>query len=394
MRQAKTYEEIKPLIDLCKAGRLFDVQAWISEDKPIELPSPEAGKARKKSPLEVSIELGFHSLVQVLLEGGAAVDEERYSPLRHALWKRRFDIVQLLVEHGADIHSVGMDEVFGTWNNEIVEYFIDRGADLDTDQPLACALCSRIRTALGIFKKYEKKFPSFREQVNAALRYHCKEGNLKWVSLMLWAGGDPYAVGSDAPWGIPDPEEDWTALELAAFYGHFDIFKLKAIQLDPNKPRSYELLRSACWKGNSALLKMLLDKGYDPKDLEDKGSSLIRSLISSMTWYFDSYLFRRWDKDLDTSESREKIKMIHMLVRRGARWEPNDRSDISGVRRSFLKMTPDYIMEFIWIMSEYKACSLDAIEELMRTPSIRAFISKNLDRYYQLKETMYLSLPR
>jgi len=51
-------------------------------------------------------------------------------------------------------------------------------------------------------------------------------------------------------------------------------------------------------------------------------------------------------------------------------------------------------MEFIWIMSEYKACSLDAIEELMRTPSMRTFISKNLDRYYQLKETMYLSLPR
>jgi hypothetical protein len=187
MKQAQTYEEIKPLIELCKAGKLFDVQAWISEGKPVDPPLPVEGKARKKGPLESAIETGFHSMVEVLLDGGASVDSPRYNPLLHALWKRRHDMVTLLIEHGADINSVDMEEVFHTWNNDIVEYFIEKGANLEWGDPLAAALCSRIRTALAIYMRYKDRFPSFQEQVNIALRHHCREGNLKWVSLMLWA---------------------------------------------------------------------------------------------------------------------------------------------------------------------------------------------------------------
>jgi hypothetical protein len=39
-KRAKTYDEIKPLIELCKNGRLFDVQAWIKASHPINSPPP------------------------------------------------------------------------------------------------------------------------------------------------------------------------------------------------------------------------------------------------------------------------------------------------------------------------------------------------------------------
>jgi len=39
-KRANDYDEIKPLIDLCKAGRLFDVQDWITDGKPINPPPP------------------------------------------------------------------------------------------------------------------------------------------------------------------------------------------------------------------------------------------------------------------------------------------------------------------------------------------------------------------
>jgi len=91
------------------------------------------------------------------------------------------------------------------------------------------ALCWRIRTALGVYKLHKGHFPSFQEQLNIALRHHSKEGNLKWVSLMLWAGDDPLAKGSATPGDDPDPDEDLCALEYAALYGHFDILKLKQI---------------------------------------------------------------------------------------------------------------------------------------------------------------------
>ena len=38
MKRTETYEEIKPLIDLCKAGKLFDVQKWITSGKPVNGP--------------------------------------------------------------------------------------------------------------------------------------------------------------------------------------------------------------------------------------------------------------------------------------------------------------------------------------------------------------------
>jgi hypothetical protein len=77
MNRTETYEEIKPLIALCKAGKLFEVQQWIASGTPVN-PPPSVSGYRRKSPLEIAMDLGFHSLVQVLLEGGADMNEPRY----------------------------------------------------------------------------------------------------------------------------------------------------------------------------------------------------------------------------------------------------------------------------------------------------------------------------
>lgn len=384
MKRAETYDEIKPLVALCKAGRLFEVQKWIAAGKPVNLPLSPDSRHRRKSPLEVSMDCGFHSLVQVLIESAAAIEETGYRPLEHALLKRRLDLVELLVDHGASIHSVSMESVFDTWLPEIMEYFIERGADVETGQPLAGALCSRIRTALGILKRYKNRFPGFQEQANIALRFHAKEGNLKWVSLMLWAGADPYVRGSDCD--EPDPECAVSALELAVLHEHFDIFKLKSIRLDPSHAFAHELLRKACFADKADFLNELLKKGFNPNNQKNGGSSLISSLLGDMTWSFDLD-HRTPKKDLDTSRSREKLKMIHLLARHGARWIPEDKDEISHARRSLMKMSPDYTAEFIWIMSKYKACARGPIEELIRTPSIRALVSGHLTRIAELLDS-------
>jgi hypothetical protein len=33
--QANNFDELVPLVDLCRAGKLFEVQAWIAESKPV-----------------------------------------------------------------------------------------------------------------------------------------------------------------------------------------------------------------------------------------------------------------------------------------------------------------------------------------------------------------------
>jgi hypothetical protein len=398
VRYPETYDEIKPLVDLCKAGRLFEVQEWVRAGKPVNLPLIREKRIRRKSPLEIAMEAGFYSLVQVLLEGGAEVEAPDYSSLQHALWKRRLDLVQLLVNHGDSIHSVGMESVFETWDPKIMEYFIEQGADVETDHPLAWALCSKIRTALNIFQRYKDRFPSFQKQANIALRHHCKEGSLKWVSLLLWAGADPLEKGPSEPCEDPDPEEDNTALELAALFGHYDIFKLKRIQLDPKHPRAKELLEDACHSGKGDLLKELLGRGFSPKDFEDEGSSLIQSLLNDMCWSFsfdlDFFSYRnRPRKNIDTSKSQEKIRMIHMLARHGAKWRPRDETDINNARRSLLKMIPDYTMEFIWIMSGYNACTREAVEQLIRTACMHTLLSNQTHRVTELIEDLHSVVP-
>ena len=198
VRRAATYDEIEPLVKSCKQGKLFDVRVWIDAGKPVNPPSVCERRQRPKYPLMVAIESGFHSLVQVLLQAGASpLTDEWGSPMSQALEMRRLDIIQLLVEFGYDASSIDMGDVFISWDPEIMEFFIDRGAEVENGKPLACAFCNRIRTALRIFKKYKDRFHSFQEQANIALRHHCKEGNKKWISLMLWLGADPYCPRND-----------------------------------------------------------------------------------------------------------------------------------------------------------------------------------------------------
>jgi hypothetical protein len=87
-KRAKDYDDIKPLIDLCKTGRLFDAQAWFAGGKPVNPPPPPPKGARRKCPLQVTIDKGFHSLVQVLLDGGAIVHDGSYNALEQAMGNR------------------------------------------------------------------------------------------------------------------------------------------------------------------------------------------------------------------------------------------------------------------------------------------------------------------
>lgn len=387
MNRAKTYEEIEPLVRFCRLGKLFEVQEWISSGKPVNLPDDLDRRVKLRYPLYIAIESGFHSLVRVLLEGGTFLNDLGYSPLEHAVYRRRPDLVQLLVAHGADIHSVSMRTVFEHWDQEMVEFFVGNGADVETDNPLAHALCYKIRPALGLFKRHKERFPSFQEQLNIALRHHCWEGNIKWVALTLWAGADPYLKGPQEPDHRPYPEEDSSALELAAFRGHIDIFKLKQIRLDPTKPGAMDLVQSACYSDKADLLKNLLESGFTPKSMEDGGSSLIQVLLSRLPrsyHYLDSF-YR--EENIDDSESRERIKMIHLLARYGANWKPSGGRAINEARRSLLKMKPDYTVEFLWIMSGYNASNREVIQELMRPKPIRELVSRHETRVKELMET-------
>jgi len=54
-------DEGEQLLQLCKAGRLFEIQKWIDLGISISIP----GKFKSR-PLDVAIDTGFHGLVELL----------------------------------------------------------------------------------------------------------------------------------------------------------------------------------------------------------------------------------------------------------------------------------------------------------------------------------------
>lgn len=390
LKRASDSAAIAPLIELCKAGRLFEVQQWIAAGKPVNPPLVSNKRQRARSPLEIALDRGFHSLVQVLLQGGAAQEPEGYdSPMNCALRKRRFDIIQLLVDHGFDPKTVDMKEVFASWDPQIMAYFIERGADTRTGNPFAHAFCNRIRTALRPFKDCRERAPDHQEQANIALRYHCKEGNLKWVSLMLWAGADPYKPGTENPDEELDEEDHGlSALGFAALYRHFDVFELKPVRSKEGKPEAVAIL-SYLTKGDGlTVLKRWLEKGVQPNDQENGGCSAMQRSLNEMSWarHFGTH---SWERDaegrnIDTSDTRDLIKAIHILAKHGAKWIPEDNYGMNSARKSLLLLRADYTMEFAWIMAKYRACSQETLAKLLSTPKMKAHTSAHGARLQEL----------
>ena len=392
IRRAETQEEIQPLIELCKAGKLFEVQEWTAAGKAVNSPICPNHRARRRSPLEVAVDRGFHSLVKVLLEGGAAIESTGYDgPVEKALDMRRLDLIQLFVEHGYDPKSVRMERVFATWDPKITEYFIEKGANVEDRNPLAWALCCRNRPALGILKNYKDRFSTFQEQANIALRHQCRKGNMKWVSLLLWAGADPYKPGEeDYRAELRDSEDHGlSALGFAALYEHFEVFGLKKIRLDPNHPVAHEVMRYIDCEAGFEVLRGLLEKGMNPNDQETGGCSAMKSLLNRMG--FDASLYRHdnfLERGADRQQCREKIKLIHLLAKHGARWVPKDTREINEARKWLVKLAPDYTVEFVWIMAKYQACSQPVIAQLLRTPTITKHVARFGERLAELTATL------
>jgi hypothetical protein len=86
---AQSLEHVRPLHQICREGRLYEVERWIADGKPIQV-APQAipKSTRLKTALQIALETGQHSLAVLLLSKGYRIELERYSPLDMALEAR------------------------------------------------------------------------------------------------------------------------------------------------------------------------------------------------------------------------------------------------------------------------------------------------------------------
>ena len=98
-----TIEESKTLLGLCRAGRLYDVERWIASGKSIRT-SPEV----KKTPRRTAVDLGFHSLVELLARNESRQEQKDRAladAVDRALSGARFGILIMGLSSQASVNA-------------------------------------------------------------------------------------------------------------------------------------------------------------------------------------------------------------------------------------------------------------------------------------------------
>jgi hypothetical protein len=357
---AQSPEDVRALHQLCREGRLYDVERWIDEGKPLQL-APEANRkgSRPKTALQIALETGQHSLASLLLRSGYRLELERYAPLGLALQARRWDLFDLLLECGADLKSVDVYTVLNTYNVELYERFRAAGYDLTERHEMASILGhgASNRPLLGLVKRHRTEDPKIQMELNIALGYHVREGNERGVNLCLWAGADPHAAAPNPALGVSedaDPEDGeecfigWSAIEEAARVGHLKT--LKRLGPDPARDDFDDLYQCARYESIIAFLATM----QPPMDL-----------TRILSWHF------WWVGDRSPWADRRGTGNIEALLACGVRWQESNPERLTQIRRSLLKVGDYDLKRILSRLGRPEICAPETYEELIRTPRIQ-----------------------
>jgi|ERR1700733_2455617 len=356
------------LLELCRSGKLYEIEEWIAAGGPLLVP-PEF----KKTPLQIAVRNGFHSLV-LLLARNETNQKVKNDALAEATKLRSLELVQLLLAHGAEINGVQFADVLCTWEPALIRLFLDGGADVITGFPFTVAFGDKVRTALRPFIDYKKSHPEvaaqLQEQIDRVLRYFCHIGDLKWVSLLMWAGADPRTKGP-RPYERDDPECYGTAMEAAALGESVDV--LRRLKANNEADDLGDLLVCASIGGNTDVVRYLLSLGANPNGKSNGGSAAIDRCLSHLQLHAS---FRRGaNAKHSIFEFHRTFDVAEVLAESGALWKPDDRRQMDYLRKALYECEADVTVDWLKLLVKHKAASEATIRELLAAPRMREHLA-------------------
>ena len=245
-------EELRELITLCTAGRVYDVERWIQDGRPIQaLTYKRPKKARVVSPLRAAIRKRHLDLVLLLLCNGYRLDLEadgEDSVLDEALEVPAFDILELLLKWGADPTKVRTENVVDTYKTDLIDRFWRAGVDYTADPSFVSTLAHTVNKPLYGWLRRNRSEQRLQDALDVALLEAVVEDEEVPVSLLLWAGADPHRkVPSARELGELDAwNADWlsSSAETAISYGRqrlFDRLRIKEMpDLEAQAARAHD----------------------------------------------------------------------------------------------------------------------------------------------------------
>jgi hypothetical protein len=82
----------------------------------------------------VALTTGFHTLID-LVARNETNQKAKDAGLVQAVRRRRWEFVELLLRHGADLKSVPLVGVLRSWDPKMIRFFLDSGADALLSDP-------------------------------------------------------------------------------------------------------------------------------------------------------------------------------------------------------------------------------------------------------------------
>lgn len=351
---AKSNEELAPLRDAVKAGKLRDVQEWLASGKPIHFPSTTG----HHSIIETAAKTGFYSMVEVLLPEWPDKDTLNIA-LNRAIRENYPEIAILLLDHGADANYPYLSEVAECYSPDLMNSFLDHGVDIADDDALAYAIAAQVRPIAGVFRERCPGIPGAEIQLAKALKYFVDEGNHRWVGLTLWMGANPRLR---VPCMGEEHDSDPTNAIEDAYY-HDDLQSIKLFKFDPSLDNPQEYL-NLLPKPDLRLIRPLLEAGARINNKPNGGCSLVDRCVSSFGWWT-----RRRERE---GKGPDPYKSLEALIGLGARFVPDDDSHYRWIRDSICALGEHDTYLLLGAIAE--AATWEIVFKILRTPRVREHI--------------------
>jgi hypothetical protein len=242
-----------------------------------------------------------------------------------------------------------------------------------------------VRTALRPFVECKQAHPELaaqlKEQLDCALRHFCGGEDLKWVSLLMWAGGDPRSRGPCLDKGYTEDAECYTSgLEEACHSESLDV--LKKLKPNANRDNLSELLHCAATSGRKTVLEYLLGIGANPNDKPNGGSSALETALWHLSFArFDCYGGQRLKSKYDVCKD---LDCIRELLSHGAIWNSDDAYHLTSLRRTLFECEPDVTIELLQMFRKHNACPAERVHKLLATPRMKEHLKPRTDALLRL----------
>lgn len=141
-----------------------------------------------------------------------------------------------------------------------------------------------MKPLLGLFLQNRKRFPEWEEQVAIALCEFIRSKDKKWISLMIWAGADPFLPVhdlSDIEYGPEDDEWKETAVRCAAWADDLEIVKM--LKINPTPEQASEILFAIWHRPTMSIVEDFIAAGVDMNTYTEEEGSLLHKALHSFS---------------------------------------------------------------------------------------------------------------